>query len=176
MCESFQEFAAQQLKKIRESHDDLSVGEKLRESLPSKYEFKPDQFAFEYHLLRYALGCRFWESVCLENGIEDEAVQKAFMREMMAGYQSPTQINQAKGFSEYLHEGREVGDDQALLMMLEKFFGRLSLTKWITETKRERRIGPAFQELVGILQAFQSQCKRELGDFILKRTLGDQQS
>jgi hypothetical protein len=159
----YEAYAIRLLPGLYDSSDFGRVQQALKDMEYRFLKISGDDFGLEFLTMKLALACRSWDHACGENGVEDEADQKALLKVIMNSFQSPKFLKIAETFSDYLHT--ENAETQPWLSMPALFFKRLKMEALVKKDGKED-INPAFQLLVELADSFRSEFENDFFEFV----------
>ena len=163
MPKDFKNYASQVLALIYEHSDYERVHDLLKHRDRKFAGINVDAFGNEYLAGRLALACTLWERCCVENRIPEEETQKALMRRVMQGFESPKFLKLASVFSEYLHDAGL--EENPVLGVVEKLFHRLAANAKVRKVTGPA-VADAFQMMIAISESFKNSFENEFFTFV----------
>ena len=164
--QDFHAFAAQWLSSIYHSDDHERIFAHLKEIDPLFSSVPAEQFAMEYLAARLGLAAQVWESLCMENRLPQEAVQKSFLKSVMTTFTAPKFVNLASAFSEYLWH--RPGQNQSVPIALSELIFRRIGAQNAPQNPNARSLAASFQTMVEILESLRTSFENDFFEFIHK--------
>ncbi len=163
----FKKFATDERKRVEGEVNPAPLFRALSEVSAGFDKVSKGDFQRELKSAVLAAACIAWENVCLENRLAEEAIQKAFLRDVMETFETPESRSAAEGFSEYLLcEGTE-DTSLAVIGIAKRFFERMGHDAVCKPSLHPDQVHGAFRLLVEYLEGFKNDLKNRFEDFRL---------
>lgn len=150
--DQFQSFAERKISESFQSKDAKEIYPLLCSKDLSFSTYPRKCFSDEWILFRLALGSLAWHEACLENHIEDKAIQKMFIQKILRTFKAPESLPQATAFSEYIYSADGTHLNGEVVLLVERFLARLSKkSKGLPKSSIALRV--CFQTLVEVAES-----------------------
>lgn len=158
--EKFETFAQNKIGEIYSKRDFDDIYNLIAEKDESFRLYPRTDFDFQFLSFRLALASMAWKNACLENGVNEEVIQKLFLRNVLQTFGTKESLPLASVFSEYQYSGDEERPEGDTISMVTTLFRKLEAANPRRVKRVTQQTAESFKAMVeiseGIRVSFQN--------------------
>lgn len=163
--EDYTRFAKRIIEQISKAEDGKEILKMLRTKDELFKDVEEVRFCYEFTAAQLAVACHAWEVSCDENRIDNDEIERAFLKAVMDSFQSKESLQFASDFSFY-HQRAGYEEEDDSVGVVKVFYKRLAFTKSLETEEARKKNAEGFQALVSSLEGFKTSFSNGFEGFV----------